>query len=245
MSFDPITSFLGPIPLRTFRPAGDRPGGAVLFFHGLRASAETHDREARALAAAGLTAILPDAPHHGRRRSGLLDAMPNALAPEGYGTFLRLLCEARDEVPRLVDHARALGHTRVAIAGISMGAYVALAAGAREPRIDAIVSILGSPDWTPEFEIPVDDAALLAQSPHHEPERFPPRPLLLLNGGRDANVRPGPARDLATRLRALYGNADLVHREYPDADHFPSEADWADLWATAVSFLVRSVGDGR
>lgn len=45
------------------------------------------------------------------------------------------------------------------------------------------------------------------------------RPLLLLNGGRDVNVRPEPARRLAALLRPLYEDAGvpgrLVHHEYP------------------------------
>jgi hypothetical protein len=53
-------------------------------------------------------------------------------------------------------------------------------------------------------------------------------------------VLPAPARDFAARLRPLYdarGGGPLVHREYEAAGHFPPEADWNDLWATAVTFL--------
>ena len=75
----------------------------------------------------------------------------------------------------------------------------------------------------------------------HRLQRFVPRPLLLINCGRDTNVPPGPARAFAAALRPLYAAAGasgrLVHREYPDSDHFPGERDWNDLWATTVGFL--------
>jgi alpha-beta hydrolase superfamily lysophospholipase len=216
----------------------------VLFFHGLRASAEVHDREARALAAAGLTVMLPDAPHHGARRDAVLDTMPDALSLDGHRVLLRILREARDEVPALVDHALALGHRKVAIAGISMGAFIALAAATIEPRLAAVASIFGTPDWTPRDGIvPADLVEMTLESPHLHPETFPPRPLLLLNGGRDRNVRPAAAHAFAEQLRPLYaatGGGPLMHLELPNVDHFPNERDWNALWATAVEFLVRA-----
>jgi dienelactone hydrolase len=244
----PVTSFVGDIPLQTYAPADrDAPSAAaVLLFHGLRVSASTHEREARAIAAAGLTAILPDAPHHGARRSTVLETMPDALTLEGHRVLLRILREGRDEIPRLVDHALSLGHRKVAIAGISMGAFLALAGATIEPRLAAIASVFGTPDWTPrDGVVPPDLADAVAESPHLRLETFPPRPLLLLNGGRDDNVRPAPARDFAARLRPLYaasGGGPLVHRELPDVDHFPSDAVWSDLWSTAVTFLRDALG---
>jgi hypothetical protein len=65
-----------------------------------------------------------------------------------------------------------------------------------------------------------------------------------VNGGRDENVRPEPARDFAARLRPLYeasGGGPLVHRELSDAGHFPSEADWHALWSGAVTFLEHAL----
>jgi hypothetical protein len=242
----PSASVVDGIPLRTYAAAGrSRPGAAVLFYHGLRASAEANDREARALAAAGLTAILPDAPHHGARHSEVLAAMPDALTLEGHRVLLRILREARAEVPRLVDHALAVGHSRVAIAGVSMGGFIALAGATVEPRLAAIVSILGSPDWTPRGGIvPPDLEEAVAESPHLRLGTFPPRPLLLLNGGRDENVPPAPARALAAALAPLYAGAGagpLVHHEYPDASHFVDEEVWADLWSRAEAFLVEAL----
>ena len=240
----PARSELGSIPLLTYAPDGPS-SGAVLFFHGLRASSESHAREARWLAARGLTVIGVDAPHHGRRHSEVVATMPDALSLPGHYVVLRLLREARAEIPALVDHALACGHAKVAIAGVSFGAFIALAAAAVEPRLAAIASVLGTPDWTPR------DVAFrpISDSPHAHLEAFPPRPLLLLNGAQDDNVRPGPARELTARLRPLYEAAGashcLVHREYPNANHWPSDEDWSDMWKTTGDFLLQALASNR
>ncbi len=244
---EPTTSSFGAVPVRIHGPAPSRREGhraAVFFFHGLRASGEVNDHEARAIAAGGMTAILPDAPHHGARRSAVLGTMPDTATPEGYRTLLRILREGRDEVPSLVDHALGLGYEKVAIAGVSMGAYIALAAATVEPRLAAIVSILGSPDWTPR-DLPVgpDLEEALKESPHLRAAVFPPRPLLLLNAAEDESVPAAPARELAKVLAPSYRDdgAALVHREYPGIGHAVPEPIWAEMLTTAVSFLARAL----
>lgn len=203
---------------------------AVLLFHGLRTHKESLQAEARVLEDAGLSPFLIDAPHHGARRDDFLDTMPDTSTPEGWRRLLVILREARDEIPAHVDAALAAGHERVAIMGVSMGAYIALAAATVEPRLSAIVSILGSPDWGEA------DAAI------HSPDAFPPRALMMLNGSRDENVKPDGARALFAALRPRYearGLGDrLVHREW-DSPHFVPAEMWHDMIATATTFLVR------
>ena len=197
------------------------------------------------LAEVGLTAVLVDAPHHGARHGDVVGTMPDALSIEGHRVLLRLLREGRDEVPGLVDHLMQLGHRKVAIAGVSFGAFIALAAATIEPRLAAIVSLLGTPDWTPRDGVVPDDLAeAVAESPHLRFATFAPRPLLLINGERDDNVRPRAARELAAKLRPIYeaaGAGPLVHRELPTG-HFPNAADWNEMWSTAATFLVEALG---
>jgi hypothetical protein len=89
------------------------------------------------------------------------------------------------------------------------------------------VSILGSPEGTPAAN----------------PQAFAGRPLLLPNAGCDQHVDPAPARRFAEQLRPLYRVADreeaLVHREWPESDHFVRPQDWAELWETTLGFLRR------
>lgn len=239
----------GEVPTQIYAPADLAAPPALLFYHGLGASRDVHGKEGRSLAAAGFAAIVPDAPHHGARRSSLLDALARAEGVDVDRLLLRIVREAAAEVPPLVDRLLAAGHPAVAIAGVSMGAYIALAAGADDRRLAAVVSILGSPDWTPRSgELPPDLAALVAGDPLRRLDAFPPRPLLLLNAGRDQSVPPEPARRFAAALRPRYAAAGaserLVHREYPDAGHFMPERDWDDLWSTTLAFLARALPGG-
>jgi alpha-beta hydrolase superfamily lysophospholipase len=219
-------------PVRTHEADGR---GALLLFHGLRSSAASLDAEARAFAAAGVTTFAVDAPHHGARRSVVLETMPDTGTLEGRATLLRILREARDEIPQLVDEVLALGYEKVGVAGVSMGAFIALAAAVIEPRLSVIVSILGSPDWTPFSDDPVPD------SPHLSPQAFRPRPLLFVNGARDVNVPPEPARRFVAQLRPLYRDGvSLEHREY-DVDHFARPLVWREMVDAAVAFTSRAL----
>lgn len=211
------------------------------------------EREASLLAEAGLVVVTVDAPHHGARRSHVVDAMPNALELPGFATVLQLVREARDEIPTLVDHLARSGHDRVAIAGVSFGAFIALAAATIEPRLHAIVSVLGTPDWRPRSSVageadgrtspgavPSELVEIIAESPLSRFATIPPRPLMMLNGALDENVLPQGARALATKLRPFYESDDaapLVHHEYPRTMHFPSPEVWHDMWSRAARFL--------
>lgn len=194
---------------------------------------------------AGLTVVTVDAPHHGARRSEVVDRMPNALEMPGFATVLRLVREARDEVPLLVDHLLGEGHEGVAVGGVSFGAFIALAAATVEPRLRGIVSVLGTPDWTPRSgKVPAELVDVVAESPLSRHASFPPRPLLMLNGALDENVPPAGARALAAKLRPLYSGelvGRLVHHEYPGTTHFPSSDVWQDMWSRAAEFLVEAL----
>ena len=231
------------VPLRIREP-WRRPDGprapAVLFFPGLTASKETQDKEASSLMENGMAAVVVDPPHHGARRSSVLDEMAQASGDHAHRILMRLVSEAVSEVPALVDELVARGHPKVAVGGISMGAFIALAAAVAEPRLAAIVSILGSPDFTPRSgNVPDDLRDAVERGPSRQLERFPPRPLLLVNAGRDDRVPPEPARRFHDALRPLYTGREgqLVYREYPESGHFVREDDWRDLWQNVLTFL--------
>ncbi len=249
LSSPPRDALVGVIPVRTYRPspAVPQPGGAVLLFHGLRSSMDSLAREAEILSGAGLTVVVVDAPHHGRRHSEVVGAMPNALEMPGFATVLRLVREARDEIPLLVDHLTREGHRAVAVAGVSFGGFIALAAATVEPRLAAIASVLGTPDWTPRSGVaPSELEAVVAESPLARYETFAPRPVLLLNGALDENVPPHGARALAAKLGPLYatsGAGPLVHHEYPHTTHFPSPEVWRDMWLKTARFLVDALAE--
>lgn len=228
------------VPVRITRSASGRPGPAVLLLHGLNASKEVQDKEASSLARAGFVTVAVDAPHHGERRTPLLDEMRGATGGAAHAILLRMVREAVDEIPALVDSLLEEGRGPIGIVGISMGAYIALAAIAREPRLAAVVSILGSPDWSPRSGEPTGEIRpWLAEAPVHHPERFPPRAVLLANAGQDVNVPPQAARRFAEVLRPLYAQSPdrLCYVEYPGSGHFMREEDWDDLWGRTLHWL--------
>lgn len=219
-----------------------RPAPAVVMLHGLGASLETHRKELDALAGHGLTAVALDAPHHGARRDGWLDEMEKLPPAEAHARFLRLVLKAVPEVSRVLDHLASEGHGPLGVVGVSMGAYIGLAAAAADARIRATVSILGSPDWSHRGGLVTEELRELAQyGPVHRPADCARHPLLLINAGRDVNVPPhfarGFARSLAEHRPSLAAHVSYV--EYPESDHFVRPEDWEDLWQRTLGFLQR------
>jgi uncharacterized protein len=220
-----------------------RPAPAVVFLHGLGASADAQRPELDSLAEHGLTAVGIDAPHHGTRRDGWLDEMSSLEPPESHVRFLRLLLAALPEVSRTLDHLEREGHGPIGVAGISMGAYIALAAAAEDARIRTTVSILGSPSWAPRRgPITHEMRALMEHAPVHRPADCARHPLLMMNAGRDTSVPPdlpGGPRDFERLVHeqhpALASHFSYV--EYAESEHFMREGDWQDLWSRTLAFL--------
>ncbi|RKH73155.1 dienelactone hydrolase family protein [Corallococcus aberystwythensis] len=221
-----------------------RPGPAVIVLHGLYSNADDQRGELEALAKWGLAAVGMDAPHHGARRDGWLDGMPS-LDPAGYHTrLLSFIREAVPEVSRVIDHVVGEGHEPIGLAGVSFGAYTALAVAARDSRVQATVSLLGSPDWTPrDGHITEELRGMMQEAPVHRPWDCARHPLLLLNAGRDSLVPAHQARDFAHRLWREFPElgSHVSHYEYPESDHTMRAEDWYDAWDRALGFLRRTL----
>jgi dienelactone hydrolase len=217
-----------------------RPGPAVLLLHGLGANADVQRWELHALAKWGLSAVGVDAPHHGARRDGWLDELAGMGLPDSHARLLHGIRESVPDVSRVIDHVVHEGHWPIGLAGISFGAYTALAVAAEDSRVRATVSILGSPDWTPrEGPITEELHALMRHAPVHRPWDCARHPLLLLNAGRDSLVPPHWARDFARTLWERHPElgSHVEHYEYPESEHMMRPKDWDDLWGRALGFL--------
>jgi fermentation-respiration switch protein FrsA (DUF1100 family) len=121
-----------------------------------------------------------------------------------------------------------------------MGAYVGLAAAAEDARVQATVSILGSPDWSPRAgPVTEEMRALMQGAPVHRPAECARRPLLMFNAGRDAHVPARWARDFARTVAERHPAlaAHVAYVEYPESDHFMRPSDWDDLWGRTLAFL--------
>lgn len=222
----------GNVPLLVVRPAGTPPFPTVLWFHGLGVSKNTHEKELQQLAAAGFLAVGVDAAGHGERA---LPALPQRIAEASQEEALRLMLPlaeltARDVplvVRTLADEGLA-DERRIALAGISMGAYVVYRAVGIVQGIRAAVALLGSPEW-PE-----------GISPHWDPAAFRQTAILSITAERDVNVPPGGARDFhhvldEDRDRA----APARYLELPGATHLMNDADWTRAMTETVAWLRR------
>lgn len=229
---------VGPVPV--LKVHGEpRPRPAVVVLHGLRGSAEHQRKELGSLAAAGITAVALDAPHHGHRRDGWLEALDAGGLDDGHARFLRLILDAVPEVSRVIDHLVEEGHGPIGVLGISMGAYLALAVARADARVAATVSILGSPDWKPARSKETDEVRrLMGLAPVHTPDELTRAPLLFLNAGKDTSVPP----DAARRFASSHAARGVEYVEYPHSEHLMRPEDWDDLWSRALDFLRRQEG---
>ncbi|RKG83086.1 alpha/beta hydrolase [Corallococcus exercitus] len=221
-----------------------RPGPAVIVLHGLFSKADDQRGELEALAHWGLAAVGVDAPHHGARRDAWLDGMHSLGPTDAHARFLSFIREAVPQVSRVIDHVVGEGHGPIGLAGVSFGAFTALAVAARDSRVQATVSLLGSPDWSHRDGLVTDELRELMQdAPVHRPWDCARNPLLLLNAGRDQLVPAHQARDFAQRLWREFPalGSHVGHHEYPESDHTMREQDWNDAWGRALGFLRRTL----
>lgn len=224
---------LAGIPVRQVQarpPAECR--GVVLFYHGFSAAIEGQGKELHSLAEAGYLALGVDAVGHGHRLWPDFEDRFRGSPRNSEKTFLGIVEDSAQEIPRLVDEVEARGWLpsgRLAVAGISMGGFITYRAAALEPRIRVLLPILGSPRW--QISRP--------ESPHRNLDGFWPKALCSQNAADDTNVPPRDARELHQALASRYqGNPErLRYVEFPDCGHFMPEASWNQLWANCLAFL--------
>ena len=214
--------------------------GTVLVYHGLTACKETQEKELAGLARRGFLAVGVDAVGHGERRYPDLEQRMSD--ENSHVHFLEMVRASVVEIPGLVCGIKKLfpNHGSFGLTGISMGGYIAFAAGAVCDDIRAIAPILGSPDWSARSPRPLPEPWYNA-SPHHHPERIYPKALLAQNAGKDEHVNPLPTRDFMERAKESYRDCPerLQHYEYPDSGHFMREADWNQLWERTVQWFEK------
>jgi dienelactone hydrolase len=235
-----IPTINGEAPLRLFLPTQPRRG-VILVYHGLGAIKEVQRKECKWLAESGFLAVAVDAVGHGARK--LPDFEWRMTQWNHHYVFLQMVHDSIREIPAIIDALSALlGENRFGVTGVSMGGYIAFGAATIEPRLRAVVPILGSPDWTVGAQH-YDE--LLQQSPHTKLGAFPPRAILAINAARDTNVPPQATRTLIEGLRPHYTNDPerLQYIEYPNSSHFMREEDWFDLWQRAIGWLTKVLSD--
>jgi dienelactone hydrolase len=212
-------------------PAGEQP--VVLLWHGLGGEKEDLLEELERLAAQGFCAIGVDAVGHGQRRTEALEERLDGDPDEQERAFLDIVEATAAELPRLldaIDEAGWRGGMPVAVLGISLGGHVALAAPP-DDRVKARVCISGSPRF--------NDGR--PGSPEERLDTFWPCATLLLHGGDDDVVAPGPGLAFIEGLRPAYrDDPDRLRRLlFPGEGHLFSPAGWEAVWREVDAWLSR------
>ncbi|MFK7741265.1 MAG: alpha/beta hydrolase [Planctomycetota bacterium] len=200
--------------------ASGAPRASVILLHGYSARGLVHRGDGRAFVDDSTEVLLPDAPHHGARDDGRLNeiqSLPDELRRAAIYDIAR---EWSRELPSLAASCRQRGAARIAVVGISMGGFAALAALHHPTPFAAVAAVLAAPELVNVGKI--------------QPGR---PPLLLGLAGKDEAVPPESSR----RFAASYG-AEL--HEYPESDHLMRQEDWLDMWGWTVAFARRHLSGG-
>lgn len=210
--------------------------GTVILFHGLAGEKEEQLDEVERFGNEGFIAIAVDAVGHGSRRTPEFEQ--RIVEDDDEAVFFQVIKETLFELPSLLDAIAEKGwlkNQRVAIFGVSMGAYIALASPLVDKRVAVVVSISGSPKWELEQE----------HSPERHTDAYWPVALLQLHGGEDEVVPVQPSAVLCESLKGYYGAApDRLRRVvYPEVGHIFPEHTWTKVMDTSVRFCQRWLVD--
>jgi uncharacterized protein len=187
-----ITAPGAAVPGLLLLPRGDGPFPAVLLLHGYSSrKEEVSDGVGAALQRHGIASLAIDLPLHGTRADPVeAQARRNPLA------LVRLWRQALRECRMAVAHLSSrpeIDAGCLAVAGYSLGSFLAVMVAAAEPRLRAVVLAAGGdlPSGTPLAAV-----ARTVADPLRAVGRLGGRPLLMLHGTRDRTVLPEQARRL-------------------------------------------------
>ena len=202
----------------------------ILFYHGFKGAKEKNLRELNSLAEQGYFVVGVDAVGHGARIYPDFDARFAGDSSTSNSEFIKVVCESAAEVPYLIDTLNTMYTIKsFGIAGISMGGFITYAAILQERRLQAAVSILGSPHWEGDEE----------HSPERHLEKFSSVHLLSMNAGKDELVPSHFARDFQAALKDYYTDYEqrFAYVEYPNSDHFIDDEDWINCWGNTLRWF--------
>ena len=162
---------------------------AALLLHGYSSRKERMaDTIGRALAVRGVASLAIDLPLHGDRDAPLQrESLLNPLALVRHWRLALAECAAA--LNCLADHER-YDASRLALVGYSLGAYVGVAAAARDTRVRALV--LAAAGDLP-LGTPLERLIRTVADPLKAVRRLAGRPLLMTHGKFDRTVRPADA----------------------------------------------------
>ncbi len=208
----------------------------IINLHGLDVSKEVNITDMNRLEDAGFWSVTIDAPHHGERADGYLEIMRNANRREAYLMLLGIIQQEAAEVADFVNYFKSQ-NKKVAVSGISMGAYATYALMMINKEADLFVPFMGNPDFryigskvysTLELSGPIDNL-----------DKIFPANLLIVNAGSDDIVDPDGARRFYNSVKPYYEKSPekLQYLEYPKSGHLMRPKDWFNAWDVFIERL--------
>ena len=206
------------VRIDSFLPAAENAVPAVIALHGSTGMGDAlaSDRPARMLAAQGYAVFLL----HYFDRTGTVEQPTPQEMRDLFPEWMVAIGDAITYTSNLPNVDRDC----MALVGFSLGAYLALALGATDPRVKAVIDFCGG---MPE--------ELLATSP-----KLPPT--LIFHGEDDRSVPVAEAhkiRELAERTSSI-----CECKVYPGEGHFLSAMTMLDAAQRVPEFLRRHLRDG-
>jgi dienelactone hydrolase len=185
--------------------------------------------------ARGFVVLTIDVPNRGERRDRRQRTLWESLA--GGGTFLQTLGDYSRAVDYLVSRDD-VDERRIGYAGISLGAITGLTFVAHEPRVAAMVSIVGGANLLGMLKVEVDPEVRKTSQridPFYHVGLIAPRPLMLLNATHDQLV----PRFFGEQLHKAAG--EHGKKVWVETDHFFTGVDRFAVLETVIDFMQESL----
>jgi uncharacterized protein len=248
-----------PVPAYAYYKKGNQAMPVVIFLHGLGGSKEQDGQRLRDLAGKGFFVVAIDAYLHGERK------VPGIFAPgknmgnlgEDYSIWVHqsAVSHTARDVSKIIDALSARGdvdRSRVGVLGISMGSSTCMVLAWREPRISAVVGLIGAVDFwydvtktPPGPEQNTRRKALSPRvrqlvdslNPRDRKAAIAPKALFLANGARDRGIDIQSVKKFVKELRPSYESCPdrLKFLEEPEAGHTVTDR----MWKEGSQWLVR------
>jgi dienelactone hydrolase len=245
-------STLKGIPVLVCHERRSQPSPVVILAHGFTGSKEDWRDRMPHLAARGYFVAALDNRDHGDRPRADFTGRACSNGKWNVLAIRQMIQETADDIRIVLNQILlqpGVDKDRIALAGVSMGAFSSLKAMVADRRIRVVVSILGSPYWDDIFEGTVEEGDLEALrrlnafARHRQPAsfqgRFFPRAVLLQVGELDRHINSRRVADIYRQMVKGYSNTPERWEcvQYPGVAHeFTSQ-----MWEQTLQWIDRFI----
>ena len=210
------------IPAVLLKPRSETPVPAVLLLHGLSSNKERMvESIGRSLLRRGIASLAVDLPSHGTRDRGIESL--SRQTPLSVVRLWRLALREADLAFDFLEREPGIDPKCLAIAGYSLGSFVALFVAADNPRVRAVALAAGG-DLPPNM--PMESLVRTLADPRRAVRRIAGRPLFMLNGQSDRTTKPEQARALFQTAREPKTLQWYAGGHWPPVAAIDAVAEW-------------------